>query len=354
MGISYRVALFSALAFAFLNGDYAQDTIFPAIFTFGDSAMDVGNNNYLSTFYKANYPPYGRDFASHEPTGRFCDGKLVSDITAETLGFKTYAPAYLSPDASGENLLIGASFASAASGYDDKSSIRNDAITLPQQLQYFKEYQSRLAKVAGSNKSATIIKDALYLLSAGTGDFLVNYYVNPRLHKAYTPDQYSSYLVRAFSRFVKGLYGLGARRLGVTSLLPLGCVPAAHKLFDSGESVCVSRINNDARKFNKKMNSTAANLRKQLPDFKIVVFDIFSPVFNLVKSPSNNGFVEARRSCCKTGTVHEATNPLLCNPKSPRICANATQYVFWDGVHLSEAANQILADALLAQGFSLI
>lgn len=46
-------------------------------------------------------------------------------FTAETLGFKTYAPAYLSPEASGKNLLIGANFASAASGYDDKAASIN-------------------------------------------------------------------------------------------------------------------------------------------------------------------------------------------------------------------------------------
>lgn len=77
------------------------------------------------------------------------------------------------------------------------------AIPLPQQLQYFREYQTKLAKVAGSNESASIIKDALYILSAGSSDFLQNYYVNPYLNKVYTPDQYGSYLVGAFSSFVK-------------------------------------------------------------------------------------------------------------------------------------------------------
>lgn len=43
--------------------------------------------------------------------------------TADTLGFKTYPPAYLSPEASGNNLLIGANFASAGAGLDDRTSI---------------------------------------------------------------------------------------------------------------------------------------------------------------------------------------------------------------------------------------
>ena len=53
----------------------------PALFIFGDSVFDVGNNNQLSTIVKANFPPYGRDFNNHTPTGRFCNGKLASDYT---------------------------------------------------------------------------------------------------------------------------------------------------------------------------------------------------------------------------------------------------------------------------------
>lgn len=71
------------------------------------------------------------------------------------------------------------------------------------QLKYYKEYQGKLAKVAGSKKASSIIKDALYILSAGSSDFVQNYYVNPLINKAFTPDQYSTYLVGAFSSFVK-------------------------------------------------------------------------------------------------------------------------------------------------------
>lgn len=158
---SIRRPLVLILVCALANGGCAQDTLVPAIITFGDSAVDVGNNNYRVTLFKANYPPYGRDFINHEATGRFCNGKLATDFTgkvqnnvqtfififfspdsqrvdvkmlviwvgkiyaAETLGFKKYPAAYLSSEASGKNLLIGANFASAAAGYDEKASVLN-------------------------------------------------------------------------------------------------------------------------------------------------------------------------------------------------------------------------------------
>lgn len=63
-----------------LNNAHDSTTLVLAIIIFGDSA-DVRNNDYILTLFKANYPPYGRDFVTYQPTGRFCNGKLVIDMT---------------------------------------------------------------------------------------------------------------------------------------------------------------------------------------------------------------------------------------------------------------------------------
>lgn len=64
-----------------------------------------------------------------------------------------------------------------------------------------------------------------------------------------------------------------------------------------------------------------------------------------------SGFAEARRACCGTGLIETS---ILCNIKSVGTCTNASEYVFWDGFHPTEAANKILSDSLLASGISLI
>jgi hypothetical protein len=48
----------------------------PAIYVFGDSTADVGNNNYLpgSDVPRANFPHNGVDFPTSRPTGRFSNG----------------------------------------------------------------------------------------------------------------------------------------------------------------------------------------------------------------------------------------------------------------------------------------
>lgn len=85
---------------------------------------------------------------------------------------------------------------------------------------------------------------------------------------------------------------MGARRIGVASLPPLGCLPAAITLFGHGSNGCVSRLNSDSENFNRKMNATVDSLSKRYHDLKIAVFDIYTPLYSLVTSPESQGRIE--------------------------------------------------------------
>ncbi|KAK9128457.1 hypothetical protein Syun_017254 [Stephania yunnanensis] len=351
MGFSSVQLFTKSLIFLVVASHVAHGQLVPGLCIFGDSISDVGNNDYLSTLIKADFLPYGRDFVTHSPTGRFCNGKLAIDFTAENLGFQSYPLPYLSPKAQGTNLLTGANFASAGSGYYDLTSKLYGAISLSEQLNYYKKYQGDLGEVAGTLQAQNITSGSIFLLSTGSSDFLQNYYIDPLVRAAFSIDQFSDILMRSFATFVQNLYKLGARRIGVTNLPPLGCLPAAITMFGAGSNECVKYLNQDAAIFNKKLNATAQKLKCQLPGVKIVVFDIYQPLLNLVMKPSQSGFFETRKACCGTGTIETS---LFCNSMSIGTCANATEYVFWDGVHPSESANKIIATDLMSQGIDLI
>ncbi|XP_047088044.1 GDSL esterase/lipase At5g03820-like [Lolium rigidum] len=352
----HQMAAWALLLLLSAAGRCAGQALVPGVMIFGDSVVDAGNNNRLATLVRADFPPYGRDFpATHAPTGRFCNGKLATDYTVENLGLSSYPPAYLGEEAQTDNrsLLHGANFASGAAGYLDATAALYGAISLGQQLNYFKEYQSKVAAVAGSSHAASLTSGSIYVVSAGTSDYVQNYYVNAMLAAAYTPDQFADALMTPFTAFIESLYGLGARRIGVTSLPPMGCLPASVTLFGGGGSNggCVERLNNDSLTFNTKLQAASEAVKKQRPDLKLVVFDIYNPLLNLVSDPNSAGFFEARRACCGTGTIETS---VLCHQGAPGTCANATGYVFWDGFHPTDAANKVLADALLLQGLQLI
>lgn len=64
----------------------AQAQRVPCYFIFGDSLVDNGNNNQLNSLAKANYLPYGIDFAGG-PTGRFSNGKTTVDVVGAFVNF---------------------------------------------------------------------------------------------------------------------------------------------------------------------------------------------------------------------------------------------------------------------------
>uniref|UniRef100_A0A1S3ZZ95 GDSL esterase/lipase At4g16230-like n=1 Tax=Nicotiana tabacum TaxID=4097 RepID=A0A1S3ZZ95_TOBAC len=91
----------------------------PANFVFGDSLVDVGNNNYIASLSKANFFPNGIDFGG--PTGRYTNGRTIVDILgSEEVGFNL-TPPYLAPTTSGPVVLQGVNYASGGGGILNES-----------------------------------------------------------------------------------------------------------------------------------------------------------------------------------------------------------------------------------------
>lgn len=62
------------------DGTTANQPQVPCYFIFGDSLVDAGNNNLLTTMARADYNPYGIDFKPLGATGRFSNGKTTVDF----------------------------------------------------------------------------------------------------------------------------------------------------------------------------------------------------------------------------------------------------------------------------------
>jgi len=105
-----------------------------AFIVFGDSTVDTGNNNFIPTIARANFPPYGRDFNGGVATGRFSNGRLVTDFLSEAFGLPSSVPAYLDPSYTIDQLATGVSFASGGTGLDDLTAeiaVRKKLLYIP-------------------------------------------------------------------------------------------------------------------------------------------------------------------------------------------------------------------------------
>ncbi|KAL6995878.1 hypothetical protein U1Q18_006012 [Sarracenia purpurea var. burkii] len=241
----------------------------PAVIMFGDSIVDTGNNNDLDTIFKVNYPPYGKDFPGGKPTGRFSNGKVPSDFFVEELGIKEVLPAYLDPNLQPEDLATGVNFASGGAGFDPLTSELASVISLSDQLELFKEYTAKLRGVVGEKITTTILANSLFLIVAGSNDVTNTFFNNPLRRLHYDVPSYTDLMLASASNFVQDLYGLGARRIGVFSVPPIGCLPSQRTLAGGLHRNCAENYNKAASLFNTKLSAKLNSFNRYLPYARI-------------------------------------------------------------------------------------
>ncbi|KAL9146285.1 hypothetical protein ABFS82_13G100600 [Erythranthe guttata] len=175
--MSVVVTTISLLIIASCLNNYAQATDYihqlrlkaakhnmTCVLVFGDSSVDPGNNNYISTSIKSNFLPYGEDFFKGRPSGRFCNGRLATDFIAGAFGYTNLVRAFLDPAITKKDLLHGVSFASADSGYDELTANLSNVLSISKQLDYLRHYKIHLRNIVGSTKeSEKIVKNSLFI-----------------------------------------------------------------------------------------------------------------------------------------------------------------------------------------------
>ncbi|PHT35839.1 GDSL esterase/lipase [Capsicum baccatum] len=316
-----------------------------AIFVFGDSTVDPGNNNYVNTLAKCNFPPYGQDFVNHIPTGRFSNGRLVTDYLASYVGIKDFVPPYLDPSLSLDELMTGVSFASGSSGFDPLTAQLLDVITMEKQMEYFKEYKRRIENSIGKEKTKLLIRKAAFIISAGTNDFAVNYFNTPfRRQKYYKVSEYQQFLLQMVQQFIKDLMNEGARVIGVGGVPPFGCLPVVITI-DSGINAlqprrCIESYSAVAREYNLLLQHLLKTM--EIPGTKVFYVDIYNPINDMIHTPIKYGFTEVTMGCCGSGLIEAS---FLCNPKSI-VCDAPSNHMFWDSVHPTQATYYNLFQAI--------
>ncbi|KAJ4842211.1 hypothetical protein Tsubulata_005861 [Turnera subulata] len=327
-----------------------------AFFVFGDSLVDNGNNNYLATTARADAPPYGIDYPTHRPTGRFSNGFNIPDFISQELGAESTLP-YLSPELEGEKLLVGANFASAGIGILNDTGIQFvNIIRMFQQLNYFEEYQHRVAAIIGAERTKELVNRALVLITCGGNDFVNNYYLVPYSARSrqYALPDYVKYLISEYKKLLTRLYDLGARRVLVTGTGPLGCVPA-ELAQRSTNGACSPELQRAASLFNPQLTQMLSQLNSHYGSDVFIAANTQISHNDFISNPQaygkikdkvllGAGFVTSKVACCGQGPYNGIG---LCTPLS-NLCPNRDVYAFWDPFHPSEKANSYIVRQILS------
>ncbi|XP_019453017.1 PREDICTED: GDSL esterase/lipase LTL1-like isoform X1 [Lupinus angustifolius] len=314
-----------------------------AFFVFGDSLVDSGNNNYLLTTARADSPPYGIDHPTHKPTGRFSNGFNIPDLISQKLGAESPLP-YLSPELTGEKLLIGANFASAGVGIlNDTGAQFLNVIRMYKQLEYFKRYQNRMSAIIGASKTKSVVNQALVLISAGGNDFVNNYYLIPNSTRSqqYPLPQYVKLLISEYQKLLQKLYDLGARRVIVTGTGPMGCAPAE---LAQRKRKGTNELQLAAALFNPQLQQILLQLNNKIGTHVFIAANTAKMHNNFVSNPTSFGFKTSKIACCGQGPYNGLG---LCTPFS-NLCPDRNLNAFWDAFHPTEKANRLIVEEIMS------
>ena len=77
--------------------------------------------------------------------------------------------------------------------------MEQNVLPVSKQLEYFEHYKIRMRKLLGEEKAEFIIRNALFILSMGTNDFLQNYFLEPTRQKQFSLQKFEDFLLSRMS-----------------------------------------------------------------------------------------------------------------------------------------------------------
>ncbi|AEE81985.1 putative acetyltransferase [Arabidopsis thaliana] len=341
------------------KGDSKCD--FEAIFNFGDSNSDTGG---FWAAFPAQSGPWGMTYFK-KPAGRASDGRLIIDFLAKSLGMPFLSP-YL--QSIGSDFRHGANFATLASTVLlPNTSLFVSGISpfsLAIQLNQMKQFKVNVDESHSLDRpglkilpSKIVFGKSLYTFYIGQNDFTSNLAsIGVERVKLYLPQ-----VIGQIAGTIKEIYGIGGRTFLVLNLAPVGCYPAiltgyTHTDADLDKYGCLIPVNKAVKYYNTLLNKTLSQTRTELKNATVIYLDTHKILLDLFQHPKSYGMKHGIKACCGYGgRPYNFNQKLFCgNTKvignfstTAKACHDPHNYVSWDGIHATEAANHHISMAIL-------
>ncbi|KAF8643645.1 hypothetical protein HU200_066701 [Digitaria exilis] len=359
----YGAAVVLVLLSPWAMASAADGRRYDSIFCFGDSFTDTGNNPAVFAWYSVvdpvTRPPYGSSFFGH-PTGRNCDGRLIIDFIAEGLGLP-YVPPYLGPPGfrQGASLAVGAATAIDVGFFHERGLVPapskfplNTSLTV--QLQWF-DSLLKPTLCGTTQECADLFGRSLFFVGElGVNDYLFS------IGKMTAGDIISSIVPSVIGSIRQAIERLieehGAKTLVLPGVIPLGCSPPVIDMFADPDPAgydsktgCMLKNNEIAQRHNTLLQQSLVEIRGNHPGVNIIYADFFTPVMEMVESPTKSGFRDdVLTVCCGGPGPHNFNITVPCGDAEATTCSQPSASIFWDGVHFTEAANRHIASSWMS------
>ncbi|CAK7329413.1 unnamed protein product [Dovyalis caffra] len=171
------------------------------------------------------------------------------------------------------------------------SSVKN-VVTLREHIEQLSTVYANLTAIKGSADTEILFSKSLFFISIGSNDLLSYYHSNTSLPK----QEFLSALEHEYEKHLKNLLKLGARKIGIISVTPVGCCPS-QRVYNESE-VCLESLNDLSLDF---LPTTKAFLMKLSSEYTVLKYSLgitFEMTINVIANPLLFGFKEVQTACC--------------------------------------------------------
>ena len=302
---------------------------FYQLVVFGDSLSDTGN---VFAFNGGVFPPSSPPGVLYDQ-GRLSNGPVWVEYLAGAIGAAAPTP----------SLLGGTNF--AWGGAQTKVSFEPYDSTLdpdPFPISTTVAIRDQVGSFLGGVAQAGVVPDAdetLYVIWGGANDFSLG------------GERSANLSVKNIESDVMSLVdAVGARHILVANMPSLTDTPAVGGGFPSAFASSSQTANLDyvVRNFNKKLSHELDKVEQQNPGVQIYQFDVFGLYQDVLRDPAAYGF----NPLTQVPALNEAV--LYGTEVGPLFLNDPATTLFWDGVHPTTRAHQVLAQeaAALVMGAS--
>ncbi|KAG9455059.1 hypothetical protein H6P81_007963 [Aristolochia fimbriata] len=295
------------------------------LFVFGDSYADTGN--FRKSVASSWKQPYGVTFPGR-PTGRWSDGRVMTDFLASLLRIRSPLP-YKWRRVAPKLLRFGMNFAYGGTGVFDTLVA---APNLTAQIGLFR------GMIGDAKFSEADVKSSIALVSVAGNDYTAYQARNGSIQDVQT---FVAAVVNQLAQNVKQIQEIGVKKIAVTAIEPFGCLPSATIL--SSYQKCNETMNQISVFHNLLLKKAAEEINNstKVDGSAVALIDLYSAFMAAFQSQHTQGkrrFENPLKPCCEG--IRAGADCGSIDPKSGeklyKICDDPKSAFFWDGVHPSQ------------------
>ncbi|RWR83439.1 GDSL esterase/lipase [Cinnamomum micranthum f. kanehirae] len=243
------------------------------LFVFGDSYADTGNSRKISA--SSWKPPYGITFPG-KPSGRFSDGRVLTDFLAKFQGIRSPIP-YKWRKIGPKALRYGMNFAYGGTGVFDTLGGGPNMTT---QINMFQKLIQEGVYSMGD------LQNSMALVAVSGNDYTTYQARNGTLNDV---QAFITSLINQLELDLKHINDIGVKKIAVNSLQPVGCLPLSTGI--NSYQKCNDTANLVAIYHNTLLQKVVQKINSENKNSKVVILDLYGAFSSVLQSSSKGDHI---------------------------------------------------------------